>query len=109
MVFIFVFCVCALFAQETNLLYKEKKTFPPSKEKIISIHLCDIDGLESLTVEEFQKVDTLYFYYQPMGTWNFKEKELDDDIAAIHIIQDDKTIQPQTSYRNTIRGTRFLK
>jgi len=94
-VFIFVFCVCALFAQETNLLYKEKKTFPPSKEKIISIHLCDIDGLESLTVEEFQKVDTLYFYYQPMGTWNFKEKELDDDIAAIHIIQDDKTIQPQ--------------
>jgi len=94
-VFIFVFYVCALFAQETNLLYKEKKTFPPSKEKIISIHLCDIDGLESLTVEEFQKVDTLYFYYQPMGTWNFKEKELDDDIAAIHIIQDDKTIQPQ--------------
>ena len=93
--FIFVFCVCALFAQETNLLYKEKKTFPPSKEKIISIHLCNIEGLESFNVEEFHKVDTLYFRYQPMGTWVFKEKDLEDDIAFIHIKQNGNTIHQQ--------------
>jgi tetratricopeptide (TPR) repeat protein len=94
LIFIFVFCACALFAQGTNLLYKEKKTFPPSKEKIISIYLCDIDGMESLTVEAFQDIDTLYFCYQPMGTWDFKEKELDNDITAIHITQNGKIIQP---------------
>ena len=91
--FIFVFCVCSLFAQETNLLYKEKKTF--SKEKIISIYLCNLEGLESLTVEEFQNADTLYFCYQPMGSWKFKEKDLDDDIACIHIKQNSNTIQQQ--------------
>ncbi len=91
--FIFVFCVCALFAQETNLLYKEKKTF--SKEKIISIHLCNMDGVEPLTAEEFHSIDTLYFSYQPMGTWNFKEKDLDGDIAVIQITQNDKTILQQ--------------
>ncbi len=93
--FIFAFCVCALFAQETNLLYKEKKTFPPSKEKIISIHLCNKEGLESLNVEKFHKVDTLYFCYQPMGTWVFKEKDLDDDIPFIHIKQNGNTIYQQ--------------
>ena len=93
--FIFAFCVFALFAQETNLLYKEKKTFPPSKEKIISIHLCNKEGLESLNVEEFHKVDTLYFRYQPMGTWVFKKKDLEDDIAFIHIKQNGNTIHQQ--------------
>jgi len=93
--FIFAFCVFALFAQETNLLYKEKRTFPPSKEKIISIHLCNKEGLESLNVEEFHKVDTLYFRYQPMGTWVFKKKDLEDDIAFIHIKQNGNTIHQQ--------------
>ena len=96
LIFIFVFCTCALLAQETNLLYKEKKTFPPSKEKIISIHLCDIEGLEVLTAEEFNKTDTLYFCYQPMGTWNFKNKELNNDLTAIHITHNGKSIQPQS-------------
>ncbi|MCD6329057.1 MAG: tetratricopeptide repeat protein [Candidatus Cloacimonetes bacterium] len=96
LIFIFVFCTCVLFAQETNLLYKEKKTFPPSKEKIISIHLCDIEGLEVLTAEEFNKTDTLYFCYQPMGTWNFKNKELNNDLTAIHITHNGKSIQPQS-------------
>jgi len=92
LIFIFVFCACVLLAQETNLLYKEKKTF--SKEKIISIHLCDIEGLEALAVEEFNKTDTIYFCYQPMGTWDFKDKELNNDLAVIHITHSGKTIQP---------------
>ena len=92
LIFIFVFCACVLLAQETNLLYIEKKTF--SKEKIISIHLCDIEGLEALAVEEFNKTDTIYFCYQPMGTWNFKDKELNNDLAVIHITHSGKTIQP---------------
>ena len=92
LIFIFVFCACVLLAQETNLLYIEKKTF--SKEKIISIHLCDIEGLEALAVEEFNKTDTIYFCYQPMGTWDFKDKELNNDLAVIHITHSGKTIQP---------------
>lgn len=96
---IIIFIVLSLFislslcAQNVTLLYKEKKTF--SKEKVISISFCDQQGNEPVSEVEFAESDMLYFAYTPIGDWEFKEKDLDEDVATIYILQQGKKISQQ--------------
>ncbi|MBN2017919.1 MAG: tetratricopeptide repeat protein [Candidatus Cloacimonetes bacterium] len=97
-----LFVSVSLCAQNVTLLFKEKKTF--SKEKVLSISLCDQNGNEPVTEEEFIQSDMLYFAYKPIGEWEFKEKDLDEDVATIYIKQQGVRIDQQEINAQTFDG-----
>jgi len=102
LIVLMVFITICLCAQNVTLLYKEKEFL--SKEKVLSISFCDQQGNVPVSEEEFAKSDKLYFAYKPIGDWEFKEKDIDEGVAMVYIMQEGDKIHQQELKTQTFEG-----